>query len=1688
MEKGRSRQGAKLGILAWLLAAIMMLGLFPGLEVRAEEVSLPGLGKVTEEWERSIYQASVLKHLATENEEGFQKTYTIDFKPDQANLKVVSTSGPSIYGGDIMSELVKAEEADGDKVVFGINGDGYDVSNGVPSGMMINNGYITTSANYNKAAIGFTKDGKAVYGTPNLKMNLTTPAGNIPVVHLNKDRKLDEQGVYLMTRDYGKTTQTNKAGVEVIVKVNNPDYAGIRLGEPLEGTVESVHKVLDNKDGNLTPIAEGTFVLSASDLSAQAGALEGLKPGDPVAFKAISENPKVDWASVEAAIGIFHLLVVDGVDQPALNDTAVHPRTSLGVRADGSVVLMENDGRQPGFAMGLTFREMADYLKSQGCIHVFNFDGGGSSTITATLPGFDTSVILNRPSDGRERANSNALLFVQKGKPNPPVAVEKLHIYPDLAKEFGSEVNLLEGGKMSFKVLATDQAYNTAQLDPAEVVYSVEGGIGTVSETGVLTAAMGTHEGKIIATSKSTGATGEIKIRVVDQITKLKPNVSIVSVAPGKTTKLSFQAESNGTTVMLSPEALTFSLSDPALGTMASDGSFTAGSVQMTGELTVSYKDYSFVLPVEIGKLPVALNDFEKPLEEVDWMWRYFPADGSRGGSGKASINYDERFVKTGDGSLRLDYDFASKPVTGTVALEVGPKPEARLLEGQPKAIGMWVYGDGNGAWLRIQLAPAAYVGSTYVDWKGWKYIETPIPATAKFPYELMWGVRLLCTPKLSANYKKGTIYCDGLRAVYDYKNDDLTPPALKPDTSITPADGATEVGKQPEISMTVVDPKVEGKPYTGINTSRTKLWINGVPQDNILQEVHPDGAVTVSYIPSAITQLRSGHNHIKYRVEDNAGNKFFKEWDFTVAGYNVNLYEIKPAGDKAMAGASFDYVIQAKDYKNFEEFSLELAYAPGFVDLIELQPDSRLQLVDKVIDEENGLVKLTLKGMKDLAVSEDSPLVRFTFKNQVQEGGQTGILVKQALVKETGEIAGTKLWLEGYDKEIEIPYALSYVGVTAGETTEISLKDKDGNPIAGGIVTALDSNGEKTELGVTDEAGMLMDDFLTSHPVGSKFTLSAVGSNGAVSNTTDFLVEGSLGKDEPAKFAVTLGEDPTSQAAITWETKTDVTSSSLKIGQGEDLSDGVEIPATAVRVKYIYNGQVRLVKRWTSQVYDLKPGTKYYYQVGQSSLNSFTTAQSDLDATAALFGDIQGGFDRFADTFAASRKTDESLELNIQVGDFSDGGDNYAEWEAIDQTMGSLMANHLWAPVLGNHDMARQALPFLSYFNTPDNGVGPKGRNYHYELGNAVIYTLDTQCSDYDPDFSLQLAKMKEVFQSSDKLFKVVAMHRSVYPQSYNEADVRALAEDFEDMGVDLVLSGHDHIYSRTTMKDGAKQELGEGVTYVVLGSSTGSKYYDPDSTGRPWTDVVYAEKNPMFSYLRTTATSLSLYSYALVAGESKLVDDFTIRYYPIHFEEAVVAGPKVLKPSATGSYTITVPEGQLFVKALVNGEEVATQVNEAGQRTFDIVKPQGPVTIEVVFKPIEPITHWDKSGQVAITELNDYLLEGWTLTLDESIYRRKKPAMFMYIFTPQFLDEEGRVCELDGSRSLTVRIKVPEEVLMDEFGVYINRGHEFTPLDHKIVEEDGVTYVEFRTKQLETFALGKYKPANKNWKPKKR
>jgi hypothetical protein len=97
-----------------------------------------------------------------------------------------------------------------------------------------------------------------------------------------------------------------------------------------------------------------------------------------------------------------------GGDAPIFRDRA--PRTAVGWRADGRLLLVTVDGRQPGSALGMSLPELADLLVALGAVEAANLDGGGSTTMAVG------DALANRPSDvGGQRAVGPVLVVLGPG-------------------------------------------------------------------------------------------------------------------------------------------------------------------------------------------------------------------------------------------------------------------------------------------------------------------------------------------------------------------------------------------------------------------------------------------------------------------------------------------------------------------------------------------------------------------------------------------------------------------------------------------------------------------------------------------------------------------------------------------------------------------------------------------------------------------------------------------------------------------------------------------------------------------------------------------------------------------------------------------------------------------------------------------------------------------------------------------------------------------------------------------------------------------------------------------------------------------------------------------------------------------------------------------------------------------------
>ena len=79
--------------------------------------------------------------------------------------------------------------------------------------------------------------------------------------------------------------------------------------------------------------------------------------------------------------------------------TARHNRTAIGMKKDGTLVLIVVDGRFKDKCEGLSLPELIQVMRWMGCTEAVNLDGGGSSTLYVN--GYGSNGIVNYPSDNR---------------------------------------------------------------------------------------------------------------------------------------------------------------------------------------------------------------------------------------------------------------------------------------------------------------------------------------------------------------------------------------------------------------------------------------------------------------------------------------------------------------------------------------------------------------------------------------------------------------------------------------------------------------------------------------------------------------------------------------------------------------------------------------------------------------------------------------------------------------------------------------------------------------------------------------------------------------------------------------------------------------------------------------------------------------------------------------------------------------------------------------------------------------------------------------------------------------------------------------------------------------------------------------------------------------------------------------
>ncbi|MDR5699195.1 immunoglobulin-like domain-containing protein [Agromyces aerolatus] len=308
-----------------------------------------------------------------------------------------------------------------------------------------------------------------------------------------------------------------------------------------------------------------------------------------------------------------------------------------------------------------------------------------------------------------------------------------------------------------------------------------------------------------------------------------------------------------------------------------------------------------------------------------------------------------------------------------------------------------------------------------------------------------------------------------------------------------------------------------------------------------------------------------------------------------------------------------------------------------------------------------------------------------------------------------------------------------------------------------------------------------------------------------------------------------------------------------------------------------------------------LAEDSAYVYRVGNergwSPVYGFETAAFDGDFDFLYVGDAQigasGNATRDAEGWLAT--TELASEMFPASEFLLSGGDQVEHAGDEDQYTGFLAPELVReipvATVNGNHDVGSTA--YNTHFNMPNldltygapGSASQSGGNHWFIYKDVLVITLNS--NNRDNARHAEYVEKIVAEQGANATWRVVTFHHSIYSVANHSlsADIverrEQLSPVFTANDIDLVLMGHDHVYTRSYLMDGRTpvQEVDTNaelhpqagqVLYLTGNSSSGSKYYSiRDTVDFGYDAVALQERVPSFMNIEVTDDALTATTY---------------------------------------------------------------------------------------------------------------------------------------------------------------------------------------------------------------------------------
>jgi uncharacterized protein (TIGR03437 family) len=277
-----------------------------------------------------------------------------------------------------------------------------------------------------------------------------------------------------------------------------------------------------------------------------------------------------------------------------------------------------------------------------------------------------------------------------------------------------------------------------------------------------------------------------------------------------------------------------------------------------------------------------------------------------------------------------------------------------------------------------------------------------------------------------------------------------------------------------------------------------------------------------------------------------------------------------------------------------------------------------------------------------------------------------------------------------------------------------------------------------------------------------------------------------------------------------------------------------------------------------------LTPGTEYFYRVIMSDGTNLSTETDHRFRTAGpgkmmflVFGDSGAGSPAQQEMAQALLK--ERPNFILHVGDMAYEEGTYDQFQAnYFEYYKTIMWRAPVFPAPGNHEYyTDRASPYMNLHSVPTESVAEidQGRYYSFDWGPVHFISLDSNLLDNGFTAARMLTWLEQDLEKTTAPWKVAYFHHLPYPLDHHLDDPacsgsrRMLVPVLERHNVQLVFSGHEHIYERTKpLRNDTPVAAGPGTVYVTTGGAGGAGH-----TVRP-RDFV-AKSVAAYHYLRVEA-----------------------------------------------------------------------------------------------------------------------------------------------------------------------------------------------------------------------------------------